>query len=247
MQYNTRRKEKRTSPPANRPSSPPLYRLVVFDMDGVLVDVESSWVYVHHHYGTNHDGGMEAYNRGEIDDHEFMHRDIEIWKSKKNPIHYTDIERIVATIPIMKGARETIKTLRENGVEVAIVSAGLMPLAKRLGKELGIEHLYANDLATDEEGYLIGKGVLGVELKNKGEPIDVLARKLGVERKSIAAVGNSYIDIPMFEKSGLGIAFNPSDEKIKQAAEVVIEKKDLREIIPHVLSQHKTKSTPDAT
>ena len=42
-------------------------RLVVFDMDGVLVDAYSSWVLVHQHYGTQNEDSLRAFLQGEID------------------------------------------------------------------------------------------------------------------------------------------------------------------------------------
>jgi len=67
-------------------------RLVVFDMDGVLADVESSWVYVHRHFGVNNDHSLFAYLRGEIDDLEFIRRDINLWKQKDPGITCARIE-----------------------------------------------------------------------------------------------------------------------------------------------------------
>ena len=37
------------------------------------------------------------------------------------------------------------------------------------------------------------------------------------------------------KEAGLGIAFNCKEEKLKKAADIVIEKKDLREILKYIL------------
>jgi phosphoserine phosphatase len=57
-------------------------KLVVFDMDGVIADVGSSWVHVHESFGVNNDHSLRAYLRGEINDVEFIQRDIKLWKDK---------------------------------------------------------------------------------------------------------------------------------------------------------------------
>ena len=55
-------------------------RLVAFDMDGTLVDVESSWAYVHHHFGENNDEAVRAFMNNEIDDAAFVQRDLALWR-----------------------------------------------------------------------------------------------------------------------------------------------------------------------
>ncbi|MCD6461268.1 MAG: HAD-IB family phosphatase [Thermoplasmata archaeon] len=217
-------------------------RAVAFDLDGVLADVWSSWDWVHSHYGTNNEESYLAYKRGEIDDSEFMRRDIALWKSRKKPLHYRDIERTLEEVRLMKGARETVQTLREHGIKTAVVSAGLMPLAKRVARETGIEYVYANDLAVDGEGYILGEGVLKVALDDKATPFLSFLAEIDVEPHEAAAVGNSYIDIPMMKKAGLGIAFNADDDDVARAADVVIEEKDLRFILPHILPPRKWKT-----
>ena len=47
---------------------PDKIRLVVFDMDGVLTDIISSWRYVHDFFGSSNDRSVNAYLKGEIDD-----------------------------------------------------------------------------------------------------------------------------------------------------------------------------------
>ena len=59
------------------------YKFVAFDLDGVLVDTFSSWVWMHEYFGVNNDHSLFAYQRGEIDYLEFMRRDIQLWLEKK--------------------------------------------------------------------------------------------------------------------------------------------------------------------
>jgi len=132
----------------------------------------------------------------------------------------------------MKGARNCIAVLRDHDVKTAIVSAGLDILAGRVAGELGIDHVSANGIKTDEDGFLTGEGLLGVRLMYKDEAVRRLLRDLGIPFEKCAAVGNSCFDIPMFETCALGIAFNPRDDCVKEAADVVVEGKDLTKILP---------------
>ena len=209
-----------------------MYDLVVFDLDGVLADAASSWVYVHNHFGTNNESSLEEYNLGIIDDHEFMRRDIALWNSAGKDVLYDDIVRVLDTVPLMPGVKQALETIMASGMKTAIVSGGLLPLASRVARETGIEHVLANDLLRSPGGKLIGEGKLLVELRNKKMPFLSVVRKTGAALERTAAVGNSYIDAPMLQEAGLGIAFDPMDDVVVGAADVVVREKDLRHILP---------------
>ncbi len=198
--------------------------LVIFDMDGVLVDVISSWAWVHEHFDVDNDDSYKAYKDGEIDDMEFIRRDIELWKSAKEDISKDDVLDILKEIPLITGYYDTIPEISEK-YRTAIISGGLKPLAEYIGSDY-FDKIMANDLE-EEDGKLTGEGLLEVRLKDKGEAMERLLSELEIKKENTAAVGNSHTDSPMLEKAALGIAFNPSDERVKKAADKVIKKKDL--------------------
>ncbi|MCI0501052.1 MAG: HAD-IB family phosphatase, partial [Epsilonproteobacteria bacterium] len=206
-------------------------KLVVFDMDGVLVDIYSSWKYVHDYFNTSNEKSVEAYLKGEINDMEFIKRDATLWKENGKPIKKEKLAKILSDVPLMPGAKECINTLHDKNIKTAIVSAGLDVLSQRVGKELGVEHIYSNGIQVDEHGYLTDKGILNVKLIYKDEAVNHLSKALKIPLDRIAAVGNSCFDISMFEVAGLGIAFNPSDECTKKYADHVVIGKNLELIL----------------
>lgn len=210
------------------------FSFIIFDLDGVLVDTVSSWVWIHEHFGVNNDLSYYAYMNNEIDDNEFMRRDIALWLDKKKELHIDEVQQILNSVPIMPGFEATMKTLRHLNIQTAIVSAGLEQLANRVGNLGGIDHILANGLETDKDGFLTGEGILRVTLRDKGEIVRQLISKLDLDPNAIAAIGNGEIDIQMFDESGLGIAFNPHDERIKESADVVIINKNLTEILKYI-------------
>ena len=211
--------------------------LVAFDMDGVLTDIISSWKYIHDYYNTSNERSVNDYLKGKIDDMEFIRRDAILWVENGKPITKNKLAEILLDVPLMKGAENCISALKSNGIKTAIVSAGLDVLADKVGRELGVDYIYSNGVETDENGHLNGVGILGVKLMYKDEVIISLSEKLNIPLEGIAAVGNSCYDIPMFEVSGLGIAFNPSDICTREAADIVVEGKDVNKIL-HALKNY---------
>lgn len=213
-------------------SNPKNIRLIFFDMDGVLADSISSWKSIHDYFGTNNEQSVNEYLKGKIDDLEFIKRDVSLWNTNGSMTSKDAIKNILYTIPTMNGAEELISFLRKNNIKTAIVSAGLDILAEKIAEELGIDYVFANGIKEDETGKLTTEGILNVELMHKEKTVEQLIKKLNISPDQCAAIGNSCFDVPMFEKTGLGIAFNPEDECVRKSADIIVEGKDLRKIIP---------------
>ncbi len=208
------------------------FELAVFDMDGVLVDVESSWVWVHDYFDVNNDHSLELYLNGDIDDLEFIRRDIELWKSKDKDLTKDNIKSILSDVPVMDGYNKCLEHLKEKQYKTAIISGGLKPLAEQIGSEY-FDKIKANDLE-ERNGKLSGEGVLEVQLKDKGSAFKELLHDLNIKPEKCIAVGNSFIDSPMLDKAGLGIAFDPADSKVKKAADIIVEEKNLCKILDYI-------------
>ncbi|EQD33941.1 phosphoserine phosphatase, partial [mine drainage metagenome] len=119
-------------------------KLVPIDMDGTLVDVESSWAAVHHYFHDHNADGLRDFLAGRIDDHEFIRRDVRIWQRHDPDLTLDLIDRILADVPLMPGAAALVDGLRAAGVRTAILSGGIDRLADRIGRELGIDMVLAN-------------------------------------------------------------------------------------------------------
>ena len=84
------------------------FDLVIFDMDGTLTRCKSSWAFVHEELGGNNDEAYQAFINMEIDEAEFMRRDIGLWIEARPGITDFDIARILTNMPLMDGIQETI-------------------------------------------------------------------------------------------------------------------------------------------
>lgn len=206
--------------------------LILFDMDGVLADIISSWQHIHNHFCTSNEHSVKAYMKGEIDDHEFIRRDVCLWKKQNQYPTYQQVEKILSKIPLMNGASELFFFLHQQNIKTAIVSAGLDILASNIAKKLNINYIYANGLSIDEHKKLTGEGILRVGLMHKDRIVQKLSTQLQIPQQNMASVGNSCFDIPMLANTGLAIAFNPSDDCVKNISDAIVEEKDLTRLIP---------------
>ncbi|WXG44239.1 MAG: HAD family phosphatase [Promethearchaeati archaeon SRVP18_Atabeyarchaeia-1] len=209
--------------------------IVVFDMDGVLVDNDSSWGCVHSAFKVGRNDNLSRYLAGEIDFGELMRRDIRRW----GRVHISEIERVLDGVRITRGAKATVAKLKRAGCYTAIISAGISILADRLQKKLGIDCSLANGLVADENGVLTGEGEEVVPLLGKVDVFRRLASERGTSADHCAVIGDSRFDIPLFEEAGISIAFNTSDDQVKQKADIAIRGKDLRSVLPYILQREK--------
>jgi len=200
-------------------------------MDGVLTDTGSSWRHIHRYFGVSNDESVDLYLRGKIDDYEFIRRDVYLWREDGRLIKRDKLEEILSDVPLMSGADKLIEKLREYNIKTAIVSAGLDILANKVAGKLGIDYVYANGIKIDSEGRLTGEGIVNVRLMYKDQVVDRISRELGIGFNEMIGIGNSCFDIPMLQKCGIGIAFNPEDKCIEKTADIIIREKNLESLI----------------
>ncbi len=212
-------------------------KLVLFDMDGVLVDAPSSWVTIHSHFGVSNEENTRRFFDNEIDEAEFMRSDISLWKRVKPDLTISDITEILDREPLMKGATETIAALSGRGVRTAIISGGLDVLAGRVAMLTGIDCAVANGLETDVNGMLTGEGVLRVRIRDKSECALKIMKVFDVDGDECAAIGDGPSDTALFGSVGTSIAFNALNRNIEKAADHTVREKDLTRVIDFVVNK----------
>ena len=212
-------------------------------MDGTLVDVASSWAAVHAHFGEQNAEGLHQFMSNQIDDLEFIRSDIRIWWKHRPDLRIEELEEILADVPLMTGAHELIDGLRAQGARTAIVSGGIDLLAHRVGRELGIDLVLANGFRVDADGRLTGDGIVRVPIHHKEEVLAMLQSQLGIDPGETASVGNSEIDVGLFRRSRVGVAFRPEDEVVRRGATAVVTGSDLGKVLD-VLREFPDAPTP---
>lgn len=200
-------------------------------MDGTLVDVESSWASVHAFFGERNVEGLRQFMANEIDDLEFVRSDIRIWWKHRPDLRIDELEEILDDVPLMPGAEALVRGLRARGARTAIVSGGIDLLAHRIGRELGIDVVLANGFRVDADGRLTGEGIVRVPIHQKEAVLANLQTQLGIEPSETASVGNSEIDLGLFRRSRVGVAFRPEDEAVRRGATAIVTEPDLERVL----------------
>ncbi len=211
------------------------YDLACFDMDGTLTNVRSSWKWVHDCFEVDSEPNYEAFVNGEIDELEFMRRDIGLWKAKKPDVGLRDIAKTFQTMPLVEGIQETVACLRAQGIACIILSGGIDLAAKMLADEFGFDGYVADTLCADENGLLTGEGKQNIDLHNKGEKVKEYIERYHTTKERTISIGNSFTDISMFNESGLSIAFNPQDPYTSEAADHTVVSKNIADILDLII------------
>ena len=209
-------------------------KLVVFDMDGTIIEPRSSWAMIHDHFGTDNSEMLQMYIEHKISDKEFVKADIALWNSKSNrPVNEEYINSILDKAKPRKGAEELISSLHEENIKTIILSGGIQYLADKWAKKWNMDEALANDLIDDSEGNL--KAVIKSSGHNKGPVMEGMIEKYNLSKSEIAAIGDTVVDIPTFERAGLSVAVNTEDERVISKATYHL-KGDLSELTKLILN-----------
>jgi phosphoserine phosphatase len=88
-------------------------------------------------------------------------------------------------------------------------SGGFTFFGAYLKQRLGVDHVYANHLDIDNDGFVTGE-VRGkiVDGTRKAELLVEIAAKEGIPLHEVVAVGDGANDLPMLRLAGMGVAFH---------------------------------------
>lgn len=180
----------------------PTLKLAAFDMDGTVLEEDSSWVAVHKHFGTTEPAkaSLKLYTEGKIDYKEFMRRDISSWPKG---VTRSELESVLSNYKIRREAPQVIRALKERRVDPALITSGIDMLAERVARDLGIEHVLSNRLAFDAEGKLV-KGVGVVDPLRKDRAYLGLLARLGIKGDETIAVGDTIYDLAFLKSARMG-------------------------------------------
>ena len=180
-------------------------RLVCFDMDSTLIQTEViDELAVLAGVGDEVKAITESAMLGEIDFAESFKRRMKLLKGLREEV----LHDVAVNLPITKGAKRLIDTLKSYGFKTAIISGGFTYFGHYLKEKLGMDYVYANQLEI-KDGLLTG-GYIGdiVDGDKKAEYLKEIAKNEEIDISQTIAVGDGANDLAMLNIAGLGIAFH---------------------------------------
>ena len=202
-------------------------KLCAFDFDSTLMDGETIDVLgAAAGKGAEVRAVTEAAMRGELDFFEALTQRVLLLKD----LPYERVQELCRTLPLMPGALETVKTLKQKGYRVVIFSGGFREATRHHAAALGADADFANFLHV-KNGVL--SGLVGGEMMTsdaKGLMLARLQKLLNVAKADTVAVGDGANDLSLFAQAGLKIAFC-AKPILKEAADYVVDVKDVREVL----------------
>ena len=218
-----------------------LIKLVVFDLDNVIIDGEGideigKLINIEDQIAAITEQAMQ----GDIDFETSIKKRVGLLKG----VATDDIRTLANEMPLMKGAKETVSTLKENGFEVAIISGSFDIIADTIKGKLDVDNIFTNSLV-EEDGILTGE-VTGPLVS--GSKLDVLSKLIvekGYTLDECVAVGDGANDISMIESAKYGIAFN-AKPALKENADIIVETRDLTDVLNVIINLNSENTEGDA-
>lgn len=203
-------------------------RLFLFDVDSTLINEEViDLIGAKANLSSEISAITELAMLGQIDFNMALTKRVELLSGLAVEI----LAEVRSEITLTNGAAELISGLRNSGDEVAVISGGFVEVIAPLMKTLNIDYFKANSLEIHNEK-LTGR-VTG-EIVNRMVKANYLNElKEQLNPKLTIAIGDGANDIDMVKAADIGIAFC-AKPALKEVADVVIDKRDLREILNYL-------------
>jgi phosphoserine phosphatase len=204
--------------------SPPLnlrdFKLIAFDMDSTLINIECVDE-IADAAGRKAEVAAitEAAMRGEITDYkESLRQRVALLKG----VTVAHMEEVYTRrLQLNPGAEALVKTCKEAGLKVLLVSGGFTFFTDRIRDRLGIDFARSNVLEV-ENGLLTGRMVDqpwgdicdGAE---KRRTLLEVATLMGISMQQTIAMGDGANDLPMMGVAGLSVAYHAKPAVREQA------------------------------
>lgn len=204
-------------------------KAIICDMDGCVIS------YPNEPYNSSWDAISEALSNKkewiEIRDFyvnkkekrvEWFEKQVEMLKG----LSLEETAKVLFPVPYSTGAVAFFNSLDGSYIK-GLVSSGINIVAERVKKELSLDFQVSNYLEI-EKGIFTGKGKEVVGLDNKLQVLEDILEQYCIGLNETCFIGDNFNDVPVFEKIGLAIAYNPKTREVGKKVDCVIS--DFREL-----------------
>ncbi|APH24529.1 TPA: heavy metal translocating P-type ATPase [Clostridium botulinum] len=158
-------------------------------------------------------GNLRLMEEYEVEIKDFMDKSHKLSKEGKTPMFIAienKIKGIIAVADTLKeNSKKAIEKLHNMGVEVVMITGDNKNTAEAIGKQVGIDKIFAEVLPSDKANWV---------------------KKLQQEGKIIAMVGDGINDAPALAQADIGIAIGSGTDVAIESADIVLIKSDLMDV-----------------
>lgn len=184
--------------------------LIVFDLDGTLIRGPSVCEIFAAHLGKL--DAMQQFEKLEsLEDLAGARLQMLSWYSA---VSRSTLLELLAQAPLAPRTHEGIALLRAHRVECAIASITWSFAVEWFANRIGVQHFLGTGL--DETD-----AIDHVWPEDKGRWVGEIARALGVPKERVAAVGDSWRDVPMLEAASLRFYVGDARGRVPDGAQLV--------------------------
>jgi phosphoserine phosphatase len=135
-------------------------------------------------------------------------------------------DKVLFPVPYSRGAVDFFNSLDGNYVK-GLVSSGINIVAEKVKEELNLDFQISNYLEIKKRVFT-GKGKEIVGLNDKLQVLEDVLEQHNIKLNETCFIGDNFNDVPVFEKVGLAVAYNPKTEDVGKKADYIIY--DFREL-----------------
>jgi len=202
-------------------------RLVFFDMDSTLIDMELIDEMAHR-AGVYREVARitEKAMRGEFDFEESLIQRVALIKG----LNVAELTEIRDKMRLSQGVEDLVATLKWLGYKLGVVTSGFNFFSDYLKEKLGFDFAFANSLEI-KNGALTGR-VQGqiIDAAQKARIVNQTSCDQGILLDQTVAVGDGANDALMLGQAGLGIAYN-ANKGLERVANVSLGRSRLMNIL----------------
>lgn len=168
-------------------------------------------------------GNIKLIEENNIKAGDFLEKAKSFSEEGKTPIYIADENEVLGIITIAdkikESSKEAILILKDNNIDVSMITGDNNVVAHSVAKQLGIENVIAEVLPQDKE-----------------KEIDMLQK----EGRKVAFVGDGINDSPALVRSDVGFAIGSGTDIAIESADVILIKNDLMDIVNAINLSKKT-------
>ena len=188
---------------------PPEWRLVVFDLDGTVLEGTILRALGAEFGFTGWVREMEVlYAAGEI-----ANEDITQGTAERLAGHFVyEAQRALERLAVVADAHHAICTVNRLGVGTAVMTISFGFAARWIARKLGAQLAFGSELGVDELGRFMGTVDRHVEAEDKVEFLAEACAHWSSGPHQAVAVGDGRSDLALFKEVGFSVAFNATEE-----------------------------------